>query len=516
MDGLNISYFQFPWITLCSNEPRSQLGTLKHGKILFEVGTAQGKLLQLTKYYNAENSTKDDFLKHFLTEDGFYLNFPLDTLYDIGLSKYDFIVDCKFQGDDCLNDFTLLQDFHFLNCYTFKAPANYKRKKGPEEGISVILKGADISKQQYYNPNSKIANTKGIRAIIHEPYTIPNLVSDAFEITPGHSTNVAVTQKNMKRLNTQNSKCEANYMTKIFGNDIKRKQETCLQDCMVRHVLDMCGCITKEGTESELVKRNSDHTKYCLYINFTDINTTIENGLCEVFHNRKSNAKTEACEEKCYWNCEETVYDQFMSASLWPMESTIRSPVETDPGFMDTYIFNKPDRVFYKKYWNLLNHSYSHSGDEINAPNEASFLSVMDLFAQTILGSDEAVKKLEKISENNSFTLSINPSHLNLASIEEAEKKWIKESFYRLNIYFKSANVETYTQVLSYTPADLWSGIGGILGLWAGLSIITVVEFMELITSLLRSMLNCNEAKHNGNITNLDPQAGNKTELNSV
>ncbi len=480
---------------------------------MVEVGTAQGKLFQFAQNYDEDNSTKKKFLKEFHAEEGFFVNFPLNVLYDLGVSKYDFIVDCKFHGKDCLNDFTLLQDFRFLNCYTFKAPANYKLEKGPEEGLSVVLKGPDISTQQYYNPNSNIANTKGIRAIIHEPYTIPNLVTDAFEIMPGQSTNVAVTQKNMKRLNTPNSKCEANYMTKIHGKCMKRRQETCLQDCMVRRVLDMCGCITKEGTESELVKRNSDHTKYCLYINLTDINATIENGLCEVCNNRKTNAKTEACQEKCYWNCEETMYDKFMSTSLWPMESTIRSPVKADPGFMDTFIFNKPDTVFYKKYWNRLNHTYSHSGDEINREDEASFLAVMDLLVDTITGSEESVKKLEKISENNSFTLAINPSLLNLANIEEAEKKWIKETFYRLNIYFTSTKVETHTQVLNYTPADLWSGIGGICGLWAGLSIITAAEFIELIIYLLKSMFNCNEAKHNSDITNLDLSENHEGQL---
>ena len=502
---IDISYLQFPWITLCGNEPVSQLGMLKHAKTMFEVGTAQGKLLQFAENYDKDNSTKEEFLKQFLTEAGFYVNLPLDILYDIGLSKSDFIVDCKFQGEDCLNDLILLQDFHFLNCYTFKAPTNYRRKKGPEEGLSMILKGNDISNQQYYIPDSNIANTKGIRAIIHEPYTIPNLVSDAFEILPGQSTNVAVTQKNWKRLNTPNSKCEANFMSEIFGNAIKRRQETCLQDCIVSHVLDTCGCITKEGKESELVKRNSDHTKYCLYLNLTDMNTTFENGLCEVSSNRKTDAKTEACQGKCYWNCDETVYDQFMSTSLWPMESTIRSPVKSDPGFMDTFIFNKPDTIFYRKYWNHLNHSYSHQYDGVNGEDEASFLAVWNIFAQTITGSDEPIKKLEKITQKHkSFTISLNPSHLNLANIEEAEKKWIKETFYRLNVYFRSTEVEMHTQMLSYTPADLWSGIGGILGLWAGLSIITVLEFAELIISLLRCMLNCSETKHNSNNINMD------------
>ncbi len=156
-----------------------------------------------------------------------------------------------------------------------------------------------------------------------------------------------------------------------------------------------------------------------------------------------------------------------------------------------------------------------YSQDETNGEDEASFLAVMHLYAQTILGTDEVIKRFEKISENKSFTISINPSLLNLASIEEAEKKWIKETFYRLNIYFRSAKVELHTQVLNYTPADLWSGIGGILSLWVGLSVITVIEFMELIISLLKSIFNCNEVKHNGDINNLDFSKRHQRQLTS-
>ena len=43
--------------------------------------------------------------------------------------------------------------------------------------------------------------------------------------------------------------------------------------------------------------------------------------------------------------------------------------------------------------------------------------------------------------------------------------------------------VET-KQVPSYGLVDLWSDIGGILGLWAGISIITVLEILSFVGRL--------------------------------
>ncbi len=89
---------------------------------------------------------------------------------------------------------------------------------------------------------------------------------------------------------------------------------------------------------------------------------------------------------------------------------------------------------------------------------------------------------------NKTMIPSINAQYLNLSSVEQAEIKWVQESFYKLNIYFKEPVVQIHRQVLDYGLADFWSALGGILGLWAGVSIITVIELLEFLCHLLLVM----------------------------
>ena len=72
-------------------------------------------------------------------------------------------------------------------------------------------------------------------------------------------------------------------------------------------------------------------------------------------------------------------------------------------------------------------------------------------------------------------------SYYKVKTVDELNTKWVKESFYRLNIYFRQSTVEQHSQIPSFTFADLWSGIGGILGLWVGISVITIIEMCTFI-----------------------------------
>ncbi len=55
----------------------------------------------------------------------------------------------------------------------------------------------------------------------------------------------------------------------------------------------------------------------------------------------------------------------------------------------------------------------------------------------------------------------------------------------RLNVYFREMLVLEHRQDPAYTGFDMLSNIGGALGLWAGLSLITVAELFSLLGSVL-------------------------------
>ena len=92
---------------------------------------------------------------------------------------------------------------------------------------------------------------------------------------------------------------------------------------------------------------------------------------------------------------------------------------------------------------------------------------------------------MDKVFNNMSLPLFIPESLLNGKSIEELQRKWVQESFYRVNIYFSEPFVMIHEQVASYCLEDFWSGIGGMIGLWTRASAMTLLEVSTFITRLI-------------------------------
>ena len=65
---------------------------------------------------------------------------------------------------------------------------------------------------------------------------------------------------------------------------------------------------------------------------------------------------------------------------------------------------------------------------------------------------------------------------------------WIISSFARVNIYFRDVTVLEVGQSASYKWTDLLADVGGILGLWVGVSFITIFEFFALFGNLIFSL----------------------------
>ncbi len=87
--------------------------------------------------------------------------------------------------------------------------------------------------------------------------------------------------------------------------------------------------------------------------------------------------------------------------------------------------------------------------------------------------------------ENVTFKITIPPCLVS-GTLKETEAKWIKKFFYRLNVYFSEPTIESHKQVISLSLTDLLSSVGGVLGLWVGISAITVVEMLVLVGKLCK------------------------------
>ncbi|XP_055887095.1 amiloride-sensitive sodium channel subunit alpha-like isoform X2 [Biomphalaria glabrata] len=59
------------------------------------------------------------------------------------------------------------------------------------------------------------------------------------------------------------------------------------------------------------------------------------------------------------------------------------------------------------------------------------------------------------------------------------------EDFIKLNIYFEDLNYEELSEQEDYTTTQLLSDIGGTIGLWIGLSVLSLFELVNLVTELI-------------------------------
>lgn len=67
-------------------------------------------------------------------------------------------------------------------------------------------------------------------------------------------------------------------------------------------------------------------------------------------------------------------------------------------------------------------------------------------------------------------------------------KDMLRDNFLRINIYFEELNMEKITYSEYYLIENLMSDIGGQLGLWIGVSVITIAEMLKLLLDILHAL----------------------------
>ena len=64
----------------------------------------------------------------------------------------------------------------------------------------------------------------------------------------------------------------------------------------------------------------------------------------------------------------------------------------------------------------------------------------------------------------------------------------VRSNFLSANVYFQRFRETRVEESLSYGTANLLADIGGQIGLWAGLSVISMCELLELFALLIRDL----------------------------
>ena len=477
---LGISLFQFPWITLCSSDAIPLEGYDRNLTFFFR------NFENVYSMWHFLRNNTDREVLIYKERIAVWENFLVEQLtgdrYDIGVLLEDFIVHCKFGDENCSDYFVTHPHHLFGNCFTLQVPGNVVPYMGIEDGLSVIL-AHNIPSSDQYNAHTKIDETKSVRVMVHEPYTIPDMVNNAIEITPGYSTSIGLVQQNIKRIDTPFNKCNGNPWFHISGKRVKETRSLCQQSCMIKYVYERCGCITLQRIGSQIMPyKTNEHillgnVQHCLYINLSNMDDTLRRGLCESQNQKVVNKMARPCIRNCKLNCEEIKYKTTISYAKWPQDIGIGD-------FVEKYIIQSSNKTEYKRYWFSLNVNYDTSYP-LNKKSMLNYADADRLVEEIVSEYEEYNETVHQIItnmiENTTILPTIQSNHKNLPSMQDAEIKWIQNSFYRLNVYFRERIVEVHTQVLNYPFEDLCSSIGGCLGLWVGCSVISIIEILQLL-----------------------------------
>ncbi|XP_068734788.1 degenerin del-1-like [Montipora capricornis] len=66
---------------------------------------------------------------------------------------------------------------------------------------------------------------------------------------------------------------------------------------------------------------------------------------------------------------------------------------------------------------------------------------------------------------------------------------YLSENFLQVNVYYDQLNYQKVTERISYEGVNLVADIGGQLGLWIGISVLTCCEFLELAWMIIRTVV---------------------------
>ncbi|XP_071794566.1 acid-sensing ion channel 1-like [Asterias amurensis] len=72
----------------------------------------------------------------------------------------------------------------------------------------------------------------------------------------------------------------------------------------------------------------------------------------------------------------------------------------------------------------------------------------------------------------------------NSRSLIEKEDKFVEENLLRVNVYFDQLEYEDIYQDPAYDVTSLLGDLGGNVGLWIGVSVLTMFEFLELVLDI--------------------------------
>ncbi|KAK2154562.1 hypothetical protein LSH36_265g03022 [Paralvinella palmiformis] len=360
----------------------------------------------------------------------------------------EFIVNCYHAGNSCnrSRDFDKFFDPYYFNCFTYTSPSyrdenqEYSLSEGIENGwSSIVLTGSGMLDSNsevrilpgLHESKSAVAASEGVRVVIHPPGTQPFPFTEGYDVPPGFSASFGIRPRLNIRIGQPYGNCSN--ANPFKGAAPKYRGLSCQKMCLQQYVISRCNCfdVTLPSLWEMKVppcRRSDIIPDECM----DHVTQGCLDILMKLYDNIQCSRKarnivnrntTLVSQCSCFPPCEEIMYDVSYSLAKWPA-----SGYEGDAAFHEVfYIENFTERFIDTPKYNIVT---------------AYFI--------------------------------------------DANRETTMRDFARLNVYIADSNVIKTQETPEYGSNQLVSDIGGQLGLWVGISVITLTEVLELMGELFR------------------------------
>ncbi|CAH1776721.1 unnamed protein product [Owenia fusiformis] len=404
---------------------------------------------------------------------GYYANLGVSGVSTIGHEFGDFIPYCLYQEKECsAADFQKLVHHEYKNCYTFNGgDINISKpiisSTGAQKGLSLTLY-LENSENAYvaYNVNRVMTAASGARVIIHEKGTLPDPDNEGFDVEPGHLISVALSANKRQLLKQPWGEC-AEHNT-LHSTDYKYTRNTCRIKCIEKVIQRQCGCRydllpvdINATTELDIQPCGKFNIKE--WLKATEANTTVlKEDLAKVICSKEEHQWTALAKDipscECEYNCTYVDYEIETSQSVWPMR-----------------------------------------GSELDFFCQLSYLNISGSFFERF---------------QNSIGIHCN-SFMEYINVAQNHGDELRANVLRVNVYFKTLEVKYTIQDEGFSLVSMISEIGGVLGIFVGVSIITILEIFVLCSGIVHVIINSKKVSSEINVKEIKSTSKSKLEESS-
>ncbi|XP_063691369.1 acid-sensing ion channel 1-like [Bolinopsis microptera] len=368
-------------------------------------------------------------------------NTTLNEIYKDGGPLNSDIFTCKIGFKNCSavmgNDWFQRQVTHQGNCFKIN-PNGFLNASIPGNlgGLSLFLH----AQNSQYRMMKLTEPSEGFKISFHDHLEAGNVGNKGFVVSPGLQYFIQLGYR------------ETYLLKEPYGQgdcvqDDQYRTSTCINKCFRTYIIQMCDCVPfKEGSAGD----TDTNTKLCTMKNmYNCVVTTLQ----QILKNTTIRASRCKCDKAC--NVKE--YEYSVSSSL----------------LSDRFI-----QRLWQEYRHRLENEVTKKMEEVRKKKEETKKRPV---------RSKVKDRFENISRANTDNEKRNMSFVD--GVNEIKSKiiteMVKKNIVILKISFPSIEKHTINQVISYGFGNLLGDIGGVLGLFLGASIFTVLEFLEYMLRMI-------------------------------